>query len=119
VLATTATHARGATPAATMRYVLTTTATGTLAGIAAATMCHVLATVYCTITLATAAGINNPLTTAAAKIQPLFTAAAITKPLLDVSPAVPVIASYGIAATRSVYRDVVFVPIDVATPITA
>jgi hypothetical protein len=76
VLATTATHARGATPAATMRYVLTTTATGTLASIAAATMCHVLATVYCTITLAktnaTAAGINNPLATAAAKIQPLF-----------------------------------------------
>jgi hypothetical protein len=77
VLATTATHARGATPAATMRYVLTTTATGTLAGIAAATMRDVLATVYCTITAAktnaTAAGINNPLATAAAKIQPLFT----------------------------------------------
>jgi hypothetical protein len=122
VLATTATHARGATPAATMRYVLTTPATGTLAGIAAATMRDVLATVYCTITAAktnaTAAGINNPLATAAAKIQPLFTAAAITKPLLDVSPAVPV-TSYVIAATRSVYRDVVFVPIDVATPITA
>ena len=105
-----------------MRYVLTTTATGTLAGIAAATMRDVLATVYCTITPAktnaTAAGINNPLAIAAAKIQPLFTAAAITKPLLDVSPAVPV-TSYVIAATRSVYRDVVFVPIDVATPITA
>jgi hypothetical protein len=120
VLATTATHARGATPAATMRYVLTTTATGTLAGIAAATMRDVLATVYCTITAAktNATGINNPLATAAAKIQPLFTAAAITKPLLDVSAAVPV-TSYVIAATRSVYRDVVFVPIDVATPITA
>ena len=52
MLATTATHARGATPAATMRYVLTTTATGTLAGIAAATMRDVLATVYCTITAA-------------------------------------------------------------------
>jgi hypothetical protein len=119
-LAAATTRARSATPAAAMRYVLT--ATDTLAGIAAATMRDVLATVHCTIMVAktnsTTAGINNPLATAAAKIQPLLTATAITDPLLDMRPAVPVI-SYGTAATRSVYRDVVSIPIDVAAPITA
>ena len=85
-------------------------------------MRDLLATVHRAMTLtnagSTAAGINDPLATAAAKIQPLFMAAAIAKPLLGMSSAVPV-SSYVIAATRSVYRDVVSVPIDVAAPITA
>ena len=116
------TTAADTSTAGTFGYVLGTTATNTLAGIAGATMRDVLATVHRTMTLtnasATAPGINNPLATAATKIQPLFAAAAIAKPLLGMSTAVPVI-SYVIAATRTVYRDVVSVPIDVAAPITA
>jgi hypothetical protein len=119
VLATTTTT--DTSTAGTFRYVLATTATDTLASIAAAAMRDVLATVHRTMTLtnasATAPGINNPLATAATKIEPLFAAAAIAKPLLGMSSAVPV--SYVIAAARSVYRDVVSVPIDVAAPIMA
>ena len=116
VLATTAADTLAGIAAA-MRDVLTAAAADTLAGIAGATKRDVLATVHCGMTLtsasATAAGINNPLATAAAKVQSLFTAAAIAKPLLGMNSAVPV-SSYVIAATRSVYRDVVSVPIDVA-----